>query len=47
MLKKISSVVAGLSIIGIIFVGVNNNFTSQAGHADFPVPEKPAKIVKL
>ncbi|MED0959800.1 Phr family secreted Rap phosphatase inhibitor [Bacillus paramycoides] len=40
MIKKISSVVLGLSVIGIVSIGLNSSFTYQAGHADFPVPQR-------
>ena len=39
--KKIGALVIGLSIIGIVSVGLNSSFTYQAGHADFPAPQKP------
>lgn len=41
MIKKISSIVLGLSVIGIVSIGFNSSFTYQAGHADFPAPQKP------
>lgn len=39
--KKIGALVIGLSIIGIVSVGLNSSFTYQAGHADFPAPQRP------
>ncbi|HDR7793703.1 TPA: Phr family secreted Rap phosphatase inhibitor [Bacillus luti] len=41
MIKKISSIVLGLSAIGIVSIGINSSFTYQAGHADFPAPQRP------
>ncbi|GAB6440106.1 MULTISPECIES: Phr family secreted Rap phosphatase inhibitor [Bacillus] len=41
MIKKISSIVLGLSVLGIVSIGLNSSFTYQAGHADFPAPQKP------
>ncbi|KAA0779377.1 Phr family secreted Rap phosphatase inhibitor [Bacillus sp. AR2-1] len=41
MIKKISSIVLGLSVIGIVSIGLNSSFTYQAGHADFPAPQRP------
>ncbi|MGG0725188.1 Phr family secreted Rap phosphatase inhibitor [Bacillus mycoides] len=41
MIKKISSVVLGVSVIGIVSIGLNSSFTYQAGHADFPAPQRP------
>ncbi|EJR17921.1 MULTISPECIES: Phr family secreted Rap phosphatase inhibitor [Bacillus] len=41
MIKKISSVVLGLSVIGIISIGINSAFTYQASHADLPAPQRP------
>ncbi|WP_242218342.1 Phr family secreted Rap phosphatase inhibitor [Bacillus cereus group sp. BfR-BA-01380] len=40
-IKKISSVVLGLSVIGIVSAGLNSSFTYQAGHADLPTPQRP------
>ncbi|HHT7189702.1 TPA: Phr family secreted Rap phosphatase inhibitor [Bacillus cereus] len=41
MIKKISSVVLGLSVIGIVAIGTHGSFTYQASHADFPAPQRP------
>lgn len=41
MIKKISSIVLGLSVLGIVSIGLNSSFTYQAGHADFPAPQRP------
>ncbi|GAB6461479.1 MULTISPECIES: Phr family secreted Rap phosphatase inhibitor [Bacillus] len=41
MIKKICSVVLGLSVIGIISIGINSSFTYQASHADLPAPQRP------
>ncbi|PEK60777.1 Phr family secreted Rap phosphatase inhibitor [Bacillus pseudomycoides] len=40
-IKKIGSVVLGLSVIGIVSVGLHSSFTYQAGHADTPAPQRP------
>ncbi|MEH7464260.1 Phr family secreted Rap phosphatase inhibitor [Bacillus thuringiensis] len=39
--KKIGAIVLGLSIIGIVSIGLNASFTQQAGHADTPAPQNP------
>ncbi|MDA1527410.1 Phr family secreted Rap phosphatase inhibitor [Bacillus cereus group sp. TH260-2LC] len=41
MIKKISSIVLGFSVLGIVSIGLNSSFTYQAGHADFPAPQRP------
>ncbi|SDZ08145.1 Phr family secreted Rap phosphatase inhibitor [Bacillus sp. 166amftsu] len=41
MIKKVGSVVLGLSVIGIVALGYNSSFTPQASHADFPAPKNP------
>ncbi|GAB6435171.1 hypothetical protein bcgnr5390_09410 [Bacillus luti] len=41
MIKKISSIVLGLSVLGIVSIGLNSSFTYQAGHGDFPAPQRP------
>ncbi|WP_088293385.1 Phr family secreted Rap phosphatase inhibitor [Bacillus mycoides] len=41
MIKKISSVAIGLSVIGILSAGIHSSFTYQAGHADLPAPQRP------
>lgn len=41
MIKKISSIVLGFSVLGIVSIGLNSSFTYQAGHADFPTPQRP------
>ncbi|MDC2867715.1 Phr family secreted Rap phosphatase inhibitor [Bacillus sp. BP-3] len=40
-IKKIGSLVLGLSVIGIVSVGLNSSFTQQASHADLPAPQNP------
>lgn len=40
-IKKIGSVVLGLSVIGIVSVGFHSSFTQQASHADLPAPQNP------
>ena len=35
MIRKIGSILLGLSVIGIVSIGVNSSFTYQASHADF------------
>ncbi|HDX9591087.1 TPA: Phr family secreted Rap phosphatase inhibitor [Bacillus pseudomycoides] len=39
--KKIGAIVLGLSVIGIVSIGLNSSFTYQAGHADTPAPQNP------
>lgn len=41
MIRKIGSILLGLSVIGIVSIGVNSSFTYQASHADFPAPQRP------
>ncbi|SCC42870.1 Phr family secreted Rap phosphatase inhibitor [Bacillus mycoides] len=41
MIKRISSAILGLSVIGIVSLGINGSFTYQASHADFPAPQRP------
>ncbi|PEF33163.1 MULTISPECIES: Phr family secreted Rap phosphatase inhibitor [Bacillus] len=41
MIRKIGSILLGLSVIGIVSIGVNSSFTYQASHADFPSPQRP------
>ncbi|PEE26014.1 Phr family secreted Rap phosphatase inhibitor, partial [Bacillus toyonensis] len=38
MIKKISSILLGLSVIGIVSIGINSSFTYKASHADLPAP---------
>ncbi|WP_438824473.1 Phr family secreted Rap phosphatase inhibitor [Bacillus sp. JJ864] len=40
-MKKIGSVVLGLSVIGIVSIGLNSSFTYQAEHGDTPAPQRP------
>lgn len=41
MIKKIGIAVTGLALVGIVSVGLNSSFSQQAGHADFPAPQRP------
>ncbi|GAB6560227.1 Phr family secreted Rap phosphatase inhibitor [Bacillus mobilis] len=41
MIKKISSILLGLSVIGIVSIGINSSFTYKASHADLPAPQRP------
>lgn len=40
MKKKISLIILGLSVIGVVCIGLNSSFTHQGGHADFPTSER-------
>ncbi|HGE5782758.1 Phr family secreted Rap phosphatase inhibitor [Bacillus pseudomycoides] len=41
MIKKITAVVTGLALVGIVSVGLNSSFTQQANHGDVPAPARP------
>ncbi|PDZ03403.1 Phr family secreted Rap phosphatase inhibitor [Bacillus cereus] len=41
MIKKIGSVLLGLSVFGILATGIHSSITYQAGHADLPAPQRP------
>lgn len=40
MIKKITTIVTGLALVGILSVGLGSSFTYQAGHADLPAPAR-------
>ncbi|WP_459502576.1 Phr family secreted Rap phosphatase inhibitor [Bacillus sp. C1] len=46
-IKKVGSVVLGLSVIGIVSAGLYSSFTYQAGHADTPAPQRPDLAVNI
>ncbi|PEB40789.1 Phr family secreted Rap phosphatase inhibitor [Bacillus pseudomycoides] len=41
MIKKVTTAVTGLALIGIVSIGLGSSFTYQAGHADLPAPANP------
>ncbi|WP_410981581.1 Phr family secreted Rap phosphatase inhibitor [Bacillus cereus] len=41
MIKKITTAVTGLALVGIVSIGLNSSFSQQANHGDVPAPQRP------